>query len=378
MSNQKDKLDKLLAAELITQEEYDTKLLIVENTKKYELLKQAYQNDLLSKEEFLKKTKDLGISDPSPLNQIKEEKLEDNFESKKSSAFKNISKKQFLDLLESQNLIDTSDLSSLKSKTIISQPSSFNADLKIKRNLNSDKIMVEIKNLTKQYKGKAEPAVNNISFNILEGQFHAFIGANGAGKTTTIKSIIGAYSNFKYKGTILIDGVLNNKIEAKRRIGYIPENAVFPKKISVINYLADMAALSGYSSFESKKLASEVLANLNMSNFAKNRPSSFSSGQQKKILLAQALIHNPDILILDEPAANLDPIAREELFMLLIKLQQQGKSIFISSHILDEIGKYATFATILDGGKVVFNDTVNKDSLMQLYKQHVKFGSVDN
>ncbi len=107
-----------------------------------------------------------------------------------------------------------------------------------------------------------------------------------------------------------------------------------------------------------------------MQNLAKKSPNSFSSGQKKKILLAQALIHDPKILIMDEPAANLDPRARIEFFETLKKLQNNGKSIFISSHILDEIDKYATHATILDGGKVVFSkklDEYRKSKQKSLY-----------
>lgn len=239
--------------------------------------------------------------------------------------------------------------------------------------------LVEIKNVTKKYKGRSSPAINQISFKIYPGHFHVFIGANGAGKTTTIKSIIGAYSKYKMDGEILIKGLSNQKIESKKHIGYVPEAALFPKKMTTMDYLVSMASLSGYSYKDSKILAKELLNKINMTSFAKKRPNTFSSGQKKKILLAQALIHNPEILIMDEPAANLDPIARNELFEVLIKLQQEGKAIFISSHILDEIGKYATYATILDGGKIVFDGIIDKTiNLSELYKQHVKFGSVDN
>ncbi len=242
-----------------------------------------------------------------------------------------------------------------------------------------DKPIVEISNLIKHYKGRPQPAVNDISFNIFPGEFHVFIGANGAGKTTTIKSIIGAYTKSKYKGNIKIGGFSNQSVDGKALIGYIPEKADFPKKMNTIDYLVSMAMLSGIPGTKAKTKAKEILAKLNMSEFAKKRPSSFSSEQKKKILLAQSLLNDPEVLIMDEPAANLDPIARDELFNNLLELQQQGKSIFLSSHILDEVGKYATYTTILDGGKIVFDGTIdNKINLTELYKTYVKFGSVDN
>ena len=110
---------------------------------------------------------------------------------------------------------------------------------------------------------------------------------------------------------------------------------------------------------------------------ANKTPELFSSGQKKKILCAQALCHDPDVLILDEPAANLDPIARIELFDLLKKVQNEGKAIFISSHILAEVGKYANYATILDGGKIVYSGPVRHNSdLERLYTKYVLIGSV--
>lgn len=208
-------------------------------------------------------------------------------------------------------------------------------------------------NLTKKYKRNSIPTINNINFHVKKGEFHAFIGGNGAGKTTTIKSIVGAY--VKYSGSIYFSGYINTSLEAKRTLGYIPEIARFPENTSTHSYLMSMAQLSELSKNKAKKVVDKILIDLNMQKLAKKSPNSFSSGQKKKILLAQALIHDPKILIMDEPAANLDPKSRIEFFDTLKKLQLQGKSIFISSHILNEIDKYATHATILDGGKIVFS-----------------------
>lgn len=212
-------------------------------------------------------------------------------------------------------------------------------------------------NLTKRYKKNMLPAISDLNFVVGPGEFHAFIGGNGAGKTTTIKSIVGAYA--KYEGSIYFSGFLNSTLEAKRTMGYIPELARFPDNTSTYNYLLNMALLSEIKRSEAKVIVEKILSDLNMQKLAKKSPNTFSSGQKKKILLAQALIHNPKILIMDEPAANLDPKARIEFFDTLKTLQHQGKSIFISSHILNEIDKYASHATILDGGKIVFSQKLN-------------------
>ncbi len=213
-------------------------------------------------------------------------------------------------------------------------------------------------NLTKRYKKNMLPAISELNFRVGHGEFHAFIGGNGAGKTTTIKSIVGAYA--KYEGEIYFSGYINSSLEAKRTMGYIPEIARFPDNTSTYSYLLNMALLSELKKDEAKKTVEKILIDLNMQKLAKKSPNTFSSGQKKKILLAQALIHNPKILIMDEPAANLDPAARIDFFETLKKLQHQGKSIFISSHILNEVDKYATHATILDGGKIVFTSSLDE------------------
>jgi len=231
-----------------------------------------------------------------------------------------------------------------------------------------------VENLYKKYSRKKAPAINQISFNVYPGQFHAFIGANGAGKTTSIKSIIGAYA--RWSGTVLINGKKNTSVEAKKQLGYIPENARFPAKMSCYSYLTWMARLSGFKKADAKKFAIAKLKELGLTKLKSKSPNSFSSGQKKKVLLAQALINNPNVLVMDEPAANLDPKARIELFEMLGELKAQGKAILISSHVLAELDKYANAATILDGGKIVFSGTT--EELYQKYADRQIMVSVSN
>ncbi len=236
-----------------------------------------------------------------------------------------------------------------------------------------NKPILFVENLYKKYPRKKAPAINHVSFNVYPGQFHAFIGANGAGKTTSIKSIIGAYA--RWSGTVLIDGHKNTSIEAKKALGYIPENARFPTRMSCFKYLVWMARLTGMKKKEAKEFAVNKLKELKLWNLRSKNPNSFSSGQKKKVLLAQALIHNPRILVMDEPAANLDPKARLELFDTLNKLKIAGKAIFISSHVLAELDRYANAATILDGGKIVFTGTTKK--LFEKYADRKVMVNVD-
>jgi len=214
---------------------------------------------------------------------------------------------------------------------------------------------LKVTKLSKRY-GRAKYAVKDISFEVLPGQFHGFIGANGAGKTTAIKSIIGAYA--KYEGKVEIFGKINKTIAAKKHLGYIPETAKFPAKMTTFKYLSYMAYLSGYTKKEADKFATEKIIELGLQKVSKRSPNSFSSGQKKKVLLAQALIGDPDIIIMDEPAANLDPMARVDFFQNLKKIQKEGKSILISSHILTELDTFVDSVTIIDGGVLAYTGTI--------------------
>ena len=223
---------------------------------------------------------------------------------------------------------------------------------KTNKNASSTRPAIEVIEFAKRYRGRKRYAVDHVSFAVAPGEFHGFIGANGAGKTTTIKSIIGAYS--RYKGTVKIYGKENKKIEAKQHIGYIPEKAEFPGKMSLRKYLQSMAEISGKSIEDAKAFAQEQINDLGLQGVAGKSPNGFSSGQKKKVLLAQAMVSDPDVLIMDEPAANLDPKARNEFFTILRRIQRQGKTIFLSSHILTELDQFVSHVTILDNGKVVY------------------------
>lgn len=229
------------------------------------------------------------------------------------------------------------------------------ADIAEYEKMKNPKPILFVKNLTKKYFGRKKPAISNLNFAIYPGTFHAFIGANGAGKTTTIKSIIGAYCN--WSGTILINGIKNSHEDAKKHLGYIPESTRFPINLSAYQYIKWMLRLSGFSPKEAAELTTKSLNDCNMWNLKDKDPNGFSSGQKKKILLAQALAHNPDIIIMDEPVANLDPQARADFFHQINELKKQGKAIFVSSHVLAELDMYFDSLTILDGGKIVFSGT---------------------
>ncbi|WP_017698108.1 ABC transporter ATP-binding protein [Mycoplasma mycoides] len=219
--------------------------------------------------------------------------------------------------------------------------------------------ILKINHLTKIFTD-TNRGVNDINMSVKSGSFHAFIGENGAGKTTTIKTIIGAFS--KYEGEVLINNINIKKAQAKSYIGYVPEVAIFPKELTTIQYLTYLGFLSKLDKKEVEHKIKEFLEMFNISNLINEKPYNFSSGQKKKILLIQALLHNPKLLILDEPAANLDPTARYELFSFLKKINEKKNiSILISSHNLSEIDKYVDSLTLIHKGKVLYSGVKTKN-----------------
>lgn len=152
---------------------------------------------------------------------------------------------------------------------------------------------------------------------------------------------------------------------------------LFPD-ISAKKFLNLMALFSGIKNKEAKKRVKEWINYFNLANLANKKPNKMSSGQKLDVLLSQALIHNPELLIADEPVDNLDPYARERVYGLFKAMQEQGKAVFVSTHILDEIERYATYITIIDGGKVVFDGPKEKDiNIRELFNKYVKLGSVE-
>ncbi|MGY6172175.1 ABC transporter ATP-binding protein [Candidatus Mycoplasma pogonae] len=230
-----------------------------------------------------------------------------------------------------------------------------------------------LQNFSKKYKKKASYTVNNLNIEIKKGQFHAFVGSNGAGKTTTIKAIIGAYK--KFEGNILVNGQSNRDAKALAKIAYIPEIAIFPQKMSVLNFFQGICAMLGMKKQEAEAKIKEVVEKLEIEHLLKKNPFNFSSGEQKKVLLAQALLKDFDVLVMDEPAANLDPQTRYDFFNFLKKLQQEGKTIFISSHVLNEVGEYADSVTIIEKGRLEISGYINEFS--ESKKNKYEFDPID-
>jgi ABC-2 type transport system ATP-binding protein len=181
------------------------------------------------------------------------------------------------------------------------------------------KNILEVKNLNKTVKDFK--ILNDITFSVPEGKICGFIGHNGAGKTTTIKSIL---SLFKYEtGEIFIDGISSKKICASHKIiGYVPEKENFPK-IKTITFLKMMADMYDISDAEFKKRLAYFTRVFSLKHQLNRNLNNLSSGEKKKIMITQALLHKPRLLIMDEPTENLDPDTRDIFYAILNKISKQ-------------------------------------------------------
>jgi len=214
--------------------------------------------------------------------------------------------------------------------------------------------MLKVTNLTKKYKDIT--AVDNISFQVNKGEIIGLLGPNGAGKSTTIKSIVGLLK--VTSGTILINGKINDSIEAKKDFAYIPE---FPKlydNLSVwehIEFIAKAYKIENY-----KDQALKYLEKYDMLNKKNKLASELSKGMQQKVSIICNLIIDPEIYFFDEPMIGLDPKAIKETKNIFIELKNKGKSVFISTHLLDSIEKICDKILIMKDGKIITKGSIEE------------------
>ncbi len=221
----------------------------------------------------------------------------------------------------------------------------------------------EVRNLSRVF-GKTV-AVNDISFSFEDGNIFGFIGPNGAGKTTTIR--IMATLDLATSGDVFYDGVSATLYpEAVRRVvGYMPDSLPGYKDIQVWEYLDFFARSFGLKGAERTRALNDIVEFTNLGELRGKFLFALSKGMKQRVSLARALIHNPKVLIMDEPAAGLDPRARHELRTLLKILAEQKKAIFLSSHILSELQDICDGAVIIEQGKLLSAGTLD-DLLAQV------------
>lgn len=216
--------------------------------------------------------------------------------------------------------------------------------------------MIQVTGLTKQYGPRR--AIDELSFEVKKGEIVGFLGPNGAGKSTTMKIITGFMP--ATDGTVIVNGydVFDHPIEVKRSIGYLPENPPLYMEMTVLDYLEFAARLNQVPKLERKKQIDWAIEKTNLGNVQKRIIGNLSKGFKQRVGLAQALAHNPQVLILDEPTVGLDPKQIIEIRELIKSLAGEH-TIVLSSHILPEVTATCGRIIVINRGKIVAEDTID-------------------
>ena len=212
--------------------------------------------------------------------------------------------------------------------------------------------MLEIKGYSKSY-GKDKKAADNVSLTVESGDIYGFIGHNGAGKSTTIRAVVGVLDFIE--GEILIDGhsVKDEPIECKRITAYIPDNPDLYENLTGIQYLNFVADVFNISASEREESIKKYADLFEITDSLGDLISSYSHGMKQKVAIISALIHNPKLLVLDEPFVGLDPKASFKLKEVMREMCQQGTAIFFSTHVLDVAEKLCNKIAIIKHGRII-------------------------
>ena len=218
--------------------------------------------------------------------------------------------------------------------------------------------MVEIKGLCKSYDNKR--VVDNLDLTINDGEIYGFIGHNGAGKTTTIKCLIGILS-FE-SGEILIDGlsIKDKPIECKRKIAYIPDNPDLYNYMSGVDYLNFIGDVFNVTNEERIKRIDKYAGIFELTDSLANPISSYSHGMRQKLAIIAAWLHEPDLIVMDEPFEGLDPKASHDLKMMMREFCDNGGSIFFSTHVLEVAEKLCDKVAIIKQGQLIKSGTMEE------------------
>jgi ABC-2 type transport system ATP-binding protein len=235
--------------------------------------------------------------------------------------------------------------------------------------------MIRIENVSKTFRlgrGRRVTAVQQLSLTVARGEVYGCIGPNGAGKSTTIKLLLDMIR--PDSGELSINK-LSTRDEASRAcVGYLPESPYIYDYLTAREYLTYAGKLSGMSSVAIQRRSDELLVKLKLDQAAGRRISGYSKGMQQRTAIAAALIHDPDLVVLDEPMSGLDPLGRKLIFDLIDELKHQGKTVFISSHVLTDIERLCNRVGIIVQGQLCYEGAVQQltSTLDEMFLQVVQ------
>jgi ABC-2 type transport system ATP-binding protein len=238
--------------------------------------------------------------------------------------------------------------------------------------------ILSIKDLKKRFGSKE--VLKGVQLDVYKGQIIGYIGPNGAGKSTTVKIILGLEEEYSGQVTLFGEDISTSSVEYKKRIGYVPEMADLYDNLTAEEYLTFMGELYGMENETAKEKAEKLIGLFGLSEVYESRIASYSKGMKQKILIISSLLHNPDVLFLDEPINGLDANSVMIFKELLAKLAAQGKTIFYSSHIMDVVEKISNRIVLLHNGQIVadgsFEELKNQNmegSLEEIFNQLTGF-----
>lgn len=225
---------------------------------------------------------------------------------------------------------------------------------------------IELDHITKKFGNFT--AVDDLSLKLVPGKVYGIVGPNGAGKSTTMATIMGSIQ--ATKGAGLVMGYPLGSKQALQQLGYSPEFTSFYLDMSCIEYLWYMGTLGGLSNEEASQKAIELIKKFGLQDHAYKKVSKFSTGMKKKVSLAQAMIHDPKILLLDEPTANLDPTSRMEILDTVRSMVNERKlTVLISSHVLTELETVIDHVIMINHGKIIMDEEIH--SAQEKFKQDI-------
>jgi ABC-2 type transport system ATP-binding protein len=237
--------------------------------------------------------------------------------------------------------------------------------------------MLEIRGLTKYYRNT--PVVNDVNFAIRPGEVTGYLGPNGSGKSTTVKIVTGLIE--PSRGSVFLDdqNIREDLMEFRRRLGYVPEEAILYAYLTGLEYLQLMGRLRGMPLHVVERRANDLLELFSLHPHRHAPIANYSKGMKQRVLISAALMHDPDVLILDEPLSGIDVSSAQLFKHLLTELAQQGKMILYISHVLEVVERVCARVVIIYRGRIMADDSVenlrklaNLPSLEEIFTQLVE------
>jgi ABC-2 type transport system ATP-binding protein len=229
-------------------------------------------------------------------------------------------------------------------------------------------LAIDLRHVTKVYGRRGVHALRGINMQVRRGEVFGLLGPNGAGKSTLVKIMMTVIRPTRAEGTVLGDRV--GRKATLRRVGYLPENHRFPKYLTGRQIVEFFGALAGVDRRTRKRRAAELLDLVGMAGAADRKVSTYSKGMAQRTGLAQALVNDPDLVVLDEPTDGVDPGGRRDIRVVMERLRGQGKTVFVNSHLLSELEVIADRVAILVNGTVARQGTIDE---LTVAKQRYEF-----